>query len=287
MGRKLDAIVQRRELGTAVAAFERKSYQEIGEHWILGQQRAVDVCPKGIPDSTPLSTVLSIIAKATGDPTQRRCVAIEVRPATMILEADEVAAGPVDLDVADTARHAVAWVDRLHGEYLEAVQPPSIRPLVESAHHLIATADRQDRHVRLNGPMQTGPFPAEQVFSNPLLLAILSTTHEDQVVSPGIEIVTEPTLANLKCDPALLTAPSQAIDIATIAIQIHQRGIEVRQSQRPAACFIRHDAVLILPIVRSSRESGKLFSNRQHRRVGWEHRQPASLRRQAQRALER
>jgi len=63
--------------------------QPIGEPWVAGEERAVQVGPDRAPDAAPLESRLAVVAEPGDHPAERFRARIEHRPAGMVLEPGE------------------------------------------------------------------------------------------------------------------------------------------------------------------------------------------------------
>ncbi len=148
----------------------------------------------------------------------------------MVLEADEGAALPLRDDVADAAGDVLARVLGPGVEDAQAGQVVAGRRPVVAGEELVAAADGQGGHPLLDGLPERLALHVDEVGGDAPLLAVLAAAHEDEVVSLGVEPVAEVELVDLEVDAARLAAAAQADDVAAVAVEVHQLGVEVSQT---------------------------------------------------------
>jgi hypothetical protein len=152
----------------------------------------------------------------------------------MVLESNQITVFPFNLDIPDTSGCVIAWVNSLHIKNGQARQPSTLGRLIGATHHLVATADGQHRHSSTYGPVNGSGLGIEQIRSDAPLFAILTTTHEDQIIRIWVKVVAKTDLHDIEIDSTSRAPMPQAEYVAAVAIEVHQGGVQVRKSQRPA-----------------------------------------------------
>src|SRR5436190_8229491 len=228
VGALLQPIVEGGEGGVlAVAPAERLPDQVVGEPGILRQERAVEVAAVGVAVDGALGAVLPVVAVALEHPPERPAARPEVGLAAVVLEADQCPPRAVqvrlDDDVADVParpRH------RAHVEDADAGELLAVHGGVGVPEELIAAADGEHHRPRLDGFLDGLALLGQEVRRDHSLFTVLAAPEEDKVACSRVETVAKAHRLHLQLDAAPGAAPLEGQDIPSVAVDVHQVGIE-------------------------------------------------------------
>jgi hypothetical protein len=96
---------------------------------------------------------------------------------------------------------------------------------------LVAAAHGQQRCAVLDRLAHRGALLGHKVGRDDGLLAVLPATEEDQIRLVGIQPIAHRHFLDLDRHPAPLCTAHQRQDVAPIAIDVHQVGIQVDQAE--------------------------------------------------------
>src|SRR5262249_43035137 len=105
VGGVLQLVIERCEVCVEAAVCKRVREQTVGEPWIAGEQRAVQIRAVDAAFAAAFEAGDAVVAEAVDDPAERLGAVVEDRPPCVVLEAGQRLAGPgaVEQHVADHA----------------------------------------------------------------------------------------------------------------------------------------------------------------------------------------
>jgi hypothetical protein len=192
----------------------------------------VEVSSEDISADSALAAVLSVVAEAGDDASERLNALAQIGAPAVILEADERRPIPFDDDIADEALRLRARVSGVQIEDPSSWQLLTFGRAVEAAHKLVAAAHGEYRYVALHGFRERFTLHLHEVDSHPALFPVLRAAYENEIVVLWDKLVLDLQLADLEPDIALLATALQAEYVAAVAIDVHLLRVEMRDAER-------------------------------------------------------
>ena len=211
---------------------------QVGEVRVLGQQAAVEVGAEEAACHRALGPILAVVAAALQDAPERLHPLAEEGAPAVVLEADQ--GGRLQPQRRVRLHHHVADAADLarlgaHVEEADAREALALGGVVVVAEQLVATADGQDRRPVLDGLCQVHGLVLQQVVVDQRLLLVLAASEEEDVHLVDAPSHALAQLQNAGLEPAPARALQQREDVAAVAVDVHQVGVEPADGQALAA----------------------------------------------------
>jgi hypothetical protein len=230
---ELGLALERRQLGLrTIATSQRQAKQEVGKVRILWEERTVKVGAKYIPIPRAFRSILSVIARAKNHSSERQPPRTEKRSPAVIFESDDLERLSCKVHLNDRIADEPAISGHRPGiEHADAGQHVAVGEFEVLPKELVRPANGQYDDVSCDGVAKRSAGVALQIAADRDLIAILSATSEDHVIT------VEPTgFADAALDDVCLdSAPSAALregdDVSAVAVDVHPGGIQVADIQ--------------------------------------------------------
>src|SRR5439155_994119 len=225
---KFVGIVEWFEPRVLVSPFDGPREKAVREPWVLGEARSVEIATDHFSLYRALGLVFAVVAVSGDDRSERLRAGAEVRPPRVVLEPNERSVGRIHQQIAHEALPAGA------SGHVENAQPwyrgADLRHVLVSE-ELIAAADREDRGAALDGLPQARAVLAHQIGADDVLPLILAAAEEPHVRPLRVGPLANGVGAHLDADAPPFRALGERDDVAAVAVDVHQVGIEVRDPQ--------------------------------------------------------
>ena len=150
----------------------------------------------------------------------------------MVFKADDHAAArggrAFEFIIAD---HAFLCADRAEVERTDKIAALAVEGLVSMAHHLVAAADREKHDAVARRRADLSVAAAVEVVEQDLLLKILAAADKDDVIARERGRRAEGHLGHLGAEAAPDKALLHTADVAAIAVEIQDIGIQMADLQ--------------------------------------------------------
>lgn len=151
----------------------------------------------------------------------------------MILEANDFAKVRLQDHVADASVGTRARVMRFEVKDADAGDNSALVVHVAVAEKLEATTDGEDGHIRFDSIADGRAF-FDKVISDPALFAVLAAADEQEVEFGRDERVTDGDFDHRAFDAAGAAAVPEGNNVAAVAVDVHNVGVEVRDADLKA-----------------------------------------------------
>ena len=218
-----DGVVDLRglELAAGGTSYGQRD-QGVGEAWVRGQDRAVQVGAEHRAGDGTLGAVVAVVAQPGADRAERLLPVAEQRGAGVVLVADDVAVRGVEDDRAD---HPLGVALGGDVEDAEAGQAPALDGDEGVAEQLVHAADHQHR-CAVGGQRPERVGVAGEVVLDPGLAAVLAAAADEQV-----RVLGQVLAGVVRRDDRLVAVPAQpgrqAAGVAQVAVDAHLARVEV------------------------------------------------------------
>jgi hypothetical protein len=217
----------------AVPAPERQRNQVVGKPWILRQKWSVEVRSKGVTVSRTFQAILAVISGSDYDPSEWLTEWTEIGSSTVIFEANQFQWPPIkrplDHGIANVAARTGHRPSVKHGNprQFRAGSRSEVPP-----QELIGSANGQGHQVGFDRVLQRSAGISLKVAADRDLVAILATPGEDQIERLEGDRIPNATFDNLDGNPPPATPLDEGRDVASVAVHVHSRRVQVTQGQR-------------------------------------------------------
>src|SRR5438128_2520142 len=225
---ELVGIVEWFQPRVLVSPFDRPREKAVREPWVLRETRSVEIAADHFSLDRALGLVLAVVAVPSDDRSERLRAGAEVRPPGVVLEPDKRSIRRIHQQIAHEALPAGA---RGHVENAKPRDRRADLRHVLVPEELIAAADREDRGAALDRVPQGRAVLARQIGADDVLPLILTAAEEPHVGPLRVGPLANGVGPHLDADAPPFRALGERDDVAAVAVDVHQVGIEVRDPQ--------------------------------------------------------
>lgn len=230
----LDAIVQSSQApGIRIIPVERGGEQEIGKEEVLRQERAMEIGADRVALTDSFRSIRIVVPVSGNDGSEGLGTRPEVGSPGVVLESGDrqnrPAEGRSDRDRSDETVTRPPLGSRVE-------QPESLALVTGNApgssQELEPPANGEDRTACPGKRKQGVGFGLEQIVTDDLLIAILTSSDVDQVDVIGVEPVPDPGALPDQFEPPPLASPSEEEQVSPIGVDVQFLGIEGEDPNR-------------------------------------------------------
>ena len=150
----------------------------------------------------------------------------------MVLKADNcAAAGGSAALKREVSDHALPGADGIEVDRADEIALLTVPCLIVITEHLIPAADGKNGFAVLDGGFQLAVLSAAEIGEQNLLLKVLSAADEDEIESRKVRRIAGADLGDLGLESAPLQTAAEAQDVAAVAVEVQEIGIQVADLQ--------------------------------------------------------